>query len=278
MAERTVSDVWARGRRVLLRASSRQRRRNSDRTATGRLLTAAVCLIAGLMVAVSALNARGTDLRPGRNTDLVSLVQSQSRRNADLAERVTQLRGEVDALTAGQNEDTDLSPLLLEQARYAGLEAVAGPAVTVTLDDAPSTVIADGVEPDYLVVHQQDIQAVVNALWEGGAEAMTIQGQRVISTTGIKCVGNTVVLHGIPYAPPYVISAIGNPDGLHAALERSDFLGIYKQYVQAYGLIYAEADESRLEMPAYEGSLELQYADVRRGEESDGGPVEETPR
>ena len=44
---------------------------------------------------------------------------------------------------------------------------------------------------------------MVNALWRGGAEAMTIQGQRVISTTGIKCVGNTVVLHGIPYAPPY---------------------------------------------------------------------------
>ena len=52
-------------------------------------------------------------------------------------------------------------------------------------------------------MHQQDIQAVVNALWAGGAEAMTIQGQRVISTTGIKCVGNTVVLHGVPYSPPY---------------------------------------------------------------------------
>ena len=61
---------------------------------------------------------------------------------------------------------------------------------------------------------------MVNALWSGGAEAMTIQGQRVISTTGVKCVGNTVVLHGIPYAPPYVISAIGNPDRLRAALQR----------------------------------------------------------
>ena len=55
---------------------------------------------------------------------------------------------------------------------------------------------------------------MVNALWSGGAEAMTIQGQRVIATTGIKCVGNTVVLHGVPYAPPYVISAIGDPEKL----------------------------------------------------------------
>ena len=94
-----------------------------------------------------------------------------------------------------------------------------GPTVSVTLDDAPSSVAANGVDADLLVVHQQDIQAVVNALWSGGAEAMTIQGQRVISTTGIKCVGNTVVLHGVPYAPPYVISAIGDQDRLEAALD-----------------------------------------------------------
>ena len=63
-------------------------------------------------------------------------------------------------------------------------------------------------------MHQQDIQAVVNALWAGGAEAMTIQGQRVVSTTGIKCVGNVVILHGVPYSPPYRISAIGPTDDM----------------------------------------------------------------
>ena len=89
--------------------------------------------------------------------------------------------------------------------------------VTVTLDDAPSSVAANGIDPDLLVVHQQDIQAVVNALWSGGAEAMTIQDQRVISTTAVKCVGNTV-LHGIPYSPPYVITAIGDQARLRAAL------------------------------------------------------------
>ncbi|MCW2804503.1 MAG: hypothetical protein JWN06_2720 [Propionibacteriaceae bacterium] len=276
VSSRTAADVFARGRRVLLRASSRQRRRNSDRTATGRLLTATVCLLAGLMVVVSALNARGIDLRPGRNTDLVSLVQSQSRRNAELARQLTGLRAQVDALTADRNADTDLSPQLAEQARYAGLQAVTGPAVTVTLDDAPTSVIAEGVEADYLVVHQQDIQAVVNALWEGGAEAMTIQGQRVISTTGIKCVGNTVVLHGIPYAPPYVIRAVGSQDRMAASLNKSDFIGIYKQYVAAYGLVYDERTEARAQLPAHEGALELQYARSYQGE--DPPTSTETPR
>ncbi len=67
-------------------------------------------------------------------------------------------------------------------------------------------------------MHQQDIQAYVNALWAGGAEAITLQGQRLISTTGIKCVGNTVVLDGVPYSPPYVIEAIGDV-GAHERID-----------------------------------------------------------
>jgi uncharacterized protein YlxW (UPF0749 family) len=230
----------------------------------GRILTGVICLLAGLMVMASAVNARGTDLRPGRNTDLVSLVQAQSRRNAELTRQVTAVRAEVDAVTAAQNQATEVAPRLAEQARLAGLTAVTGPAVTVTLNDAPAGVAANGIDADLLVVHQQDIQSVANVLWAGGAEAMTIQGQRVISTTGIKCVGNTVVLHGIPYAPPYVISAIGNPDRLLAALDGAEPIQIYKQYVEAYGLVYEEENQGRLTFPAHEGSLELQYAQPLR--------------
>jgi uncharacterized protein YlxW (UPF0749 family) len=245
---------------VLRRARERQRRRNRGRRPLGRALTAAVCVLAGLMIMVSALNARGTDLRPGRNTDLVSLVQAQSRRNTDLTRQVTQLRREVDALADVGKTETDLGEQLADQASSAGFTAVTGSAVTVTLDDAPASITADGLDPDLLVVHQQDIQAVVNALWGGGAEAMTIQGQRVISTTAVKCVGNTVVLHGIPYAPPYVVSALGDPDRLRAALAGSPALQIYQQYVAAYGLVYDERAVARADFPAHQGSLDLQYA------------------
>ena len=273
MAMGTVADAWARVRRALSRARQAQSRRNRNRSALGRAATATVCILAGLMVMVSALNARGTDLRPGRNTDLVSLVQSQSRRNTDLGRELTKLREEVDQQTRDSDEDADLQPQLEQQARAAGLRAVGGPAMTVTLDDAPETVAAVGVDADLLVVHQQDIQAVVNALWAGGAEAMTIQGQRVISTTGIKCVGNTVVLHGIPYAPPYVISAIGDQGRLGAALAGSDYVRIYKQYVDAYGLRYEERPIARAEFPAHQGSLELEHARPYTGSDPSASPT-----
>ncbi len=259
MPQHRTSDGWRRVLAALRRAGQAQRRRNRTRSVQGRLLTGLVCLLAGLMVVASALNARGTDLRPGRNTDLVSLVQAQSRRNADLTRQLTAVRAEVDAQTAAE-QTSPAGTELAEQARLAGLTAVTGPAVTVTLDDAPVSVAADGVDADLLVVHQQDIQSVVNVLWHGGAEAMTVQSQRVISTTGIKCVGNTVVLHGIPYAPPYVVSAIGDPARLRAALAEAEPVRIYKQYVEAYGLVYSERSQDRVTFGAHEGSLELEYA------------------
>jgi uncharacterized protein YlxW (UPF0749 family) len=121
-------------------------------------------------------------------------------------------------------------------------------------------VTGNGVDPDLLVVHQQDIQAVVNALWSGGAEAMTIQDQRVVSTTGVKCVGNTVVLHGVPYAPPYVITAIGDQDRLREALASAEPVQIYRQYVEAYGLVYRERSPAEATLGPYEGSVDLQHA------------------
>jgi uncharacterized protein YlxW (UPF0749 family) len=260
LSGRTAADAWRAVVSVLRRARDAQRRRDRDRGRVSRTVTAAVCAMAGLMIVISATHAQGTDLRPARNTDLVSLVQSQSRRNAELTRQLTSVRRDVDGLAARNSDQSYLAPDVSRESQRVGLTAVTGPGVTVILDDAPATVAANGIEPDLLVVHQQDIQAVVNALWSGGAEAMTIQEQRVISTTAVKCVGNTVVLHGIPYAPPYRIRAIGDQERLHAALASSEPIQIYQQYVAAYGLVFREKSEERLELPGHEGSLDLTHA------------------
>ena len=257
MAERSIGE---RVRRALVRARVRQRLRSRRRLA-GKVLTGVVCLAAGLMITISAINARGVDLRPARNTDLISLVRSESRRNADLAEQAAALRTEVDRMAASGSEsggDNELSARSLA----AGLRPVTGPSLTVTLDDAPSDVAPDGIDQDLLVVHQQDIQSIVNLLWAGGAEAMTIQGQRVISTTGVKCVGNTVVLHGVPYAPPYKISAIGDQARLRRTLDDSEFVRIYQQYVDRFRLGYQVQTKAHARFPAYRGALDLKYAHV----------------
>ncbi|MBI4901525.1 MAG: DUF881 domain-containing protein [Actinobacteria bacterium] len=242
-------------RRAVVRALVKARAARG--TAASRLLTVVVIALAGVMMASAAVAARGQDLRPNRNTDVIELVRAQAARNVDLARQVGALRAEVDKLSTQQGGSVvDTSG----QAEAGALTAVKGPAVSVTLTDAPTNVTPVGVAEELLIVHQQDIQAVVNAIWEGGAEAMTIQGQRVTSRTGIKCVGNSVLLHGVPYAPPYVLVAIGNQKGIEEALASSAYLDAYRQYRDRYGLGYAEKRVADVTLPGYTGAIDLGYA------------------
>src|ERR687883_440089 len=114
--------------------------------------------------------------------------------------------------------------------------------------------------PDDLVVHQQDVQAVVNALWVGGAEAMMLMDQRVISTSAVRCVGNTLLLQGRVYSPPYRITAIGDPARMRAALETPAALQIYREFAREFGLGWTVQDAGELTVPAFTGSLDLRYA------------------
>jgi uncharacterized protein YlxW (UPF0749 family) len=224
---------------------------------------ALVC--AGLLFATSATNARGTDLRPSRNTTLAGLVEEQARRSNMLAKQAATLRQDIQRLQTQQGGiGSGMTKQLADLSRDVGTTPLTGPGITVTLQDAPKKVLEENpdIDADWLVIHQQDIQAVVNALWAGGADAMSIQGHRIITTTGIKCVGNSVVLHGVPYLPPYRIAAIGDTAQLQRALDASKYIGNLKDYVLRFQLGYQVKPERSVAMTAYEGTLELEHASV----------------
>ena len=225
-------------------------------------------LAAGLLFATSAATAQGTDLRADRRLQLTELiareraaVERRSREAAELRDRVQQESAAVAESDSRVAQES--APAALELA--AGLVPVRGPGVTVSLDDAPRRPgrppLSD--DPDDLVVHQQDVQAVVNALWSGGAEAMTLMGQRVVSTSAVRCVGNTVVLHGRVYSPPFVVTAVGEPESLHQALEQDPGVQYFRTFVDRFGLGYAVDGETSVELPAYEGPLELPHVASR---------------
>lgn len=227
----------------------------------------AMFVLAGALFVTTSVNSKGLDLRAASITDLGSVVRQEREHANELADRVTALNSEVGDLSRQVSNERveDLQEQVDALRGPAGLLPVSGPGLTVTLDDAPKSAIDAAAEPggvteDELVVHQQDIQAVVNALWAGGAEAMTIQGQRVISTTGIKCVGNTVVLHGVPYSPPYRIAAIGDPVALQRSLDESEYVAAYLTFVDAYELGYDVASSVALRFAGYSGSTALKYA------------------
>jgi uncharacterized protein YlxW (UPF0749 family) len=232
------------------------------------LVVPAVFAMAGFLFMTSAEASNGFDLRPQRATGLAELVRTESRQVDELRSRAAELEDDIAALTARIN-DTTIDRLQTRASRLrapAGMEPVTGPALRVTLDDAPEgQPVPPGLDANAVVVHQQDLQAVVNALWAGGARGITLQGQRLISTTGIKCVGNTVVLHGVPYSPPYRIVAVGNPVALQAALDRSEYVQTYLQYTRPPINIGWDVELlTRTTLPAYDGSLHLEFAQSPR--------------
>jgi uncharacterized protein YlxW (UPF0749 family) len=180
-----------------------------------------------------------------------------------LREQVADLQADVEELSAGlDSQDVErLQARADALAGPAGLTALRGPGLTVTLDDAPEKLrAAAGADVSNAIVHQQDIQAVVNSLWAGGAEAMTLQGQRVVSTTGIKCVGNTVILHGVPYSPPYVVRAIGDAGAMQRSLDDSRYIRAYLEAVDAYQLGWDVRADRRITVPPYSGPVQLRSA------------------
>ncbi|WP_037863906.1 DUF881 domain-containing protein [Streptomyces sp. NRRL S-340] len=233
-----------------------------------RILTVAVFALAGLLFITSFNTAKGTNIRTDTSLlKLSDLVHERSRKNKDLDDSNAALRGDVESLARSDGGGTRA-----QDEKLSGLEAGAGTrplkgkAVTVTLNDAPPNATAKlpgypEPQPDYLVIHQQDLQAVVNALWNGGAKGIKVMDQRLISTSAVRCVGNTLILQGRVYSPPYKITAVGDPGRLQKALADSPAIQNYMVYVNVYGLGWKVTEDGTTTLPGYNGAVDLHYAE-----------------
>jgi uncharacterized protein YlxW (UPF0749 family) len=227
----------------------------------------AVFALAGLLFFTSFHTAKGTNIRTDASLlKLSDLIQERSRKNGELDESNAALRDQVEALAERDDNSTraeDEKLAALEKS--AGTQKLSGEAITVTLDDAPPNATAKlpgypEPQPDYLVIHQQDLQAVVNALWQGGAKGIKVMDQRLISTSAVRCVGNTLILQGRVYSPPYKIQAVGDPEKLQKALSESPAIQNYMVYVNVYGLGWKVEENGRVTLPGYSGTVDLHYA------------------
>ena len=239
------------------------------RSAWGALVPV-VALLAGLLFATSGRTAQGTDLRAGEVTKLSELIHQRNGSIAAKQEQLAQLQRQVQQLTdqaATRNGDVAaLQSRAQTGALSVGLTALTGPGVEITLDDAkerPDGALPPNARPDDLVIHQSDVQAVVNAVWAAGADAVAIMDQRLIATSAVRCVGNVLLLQGRTYSPPFVITAIVDAGAVRAQLAASPQVGLLQQAVDAFGLTFAVRQRGSITVPAYTGSLDLQYAETR---------------
>ena len=234
------------------------------------VLVPVVALLAGLLFATSGRTAQGTDLRAGEVTQLSSLI---AQRNKAIAAQETQLRelqNQVQRLTdLAASRDTAVAAAQARAeagALSAALVPLTGPGVEIVLDDAPrrpdGTLPVDA-RPDDLVIHQSDVQAVVNAVWAADADGVAVMGQRLIATSAVRCVGNTLLLQGRTYSPPFVVTAVGDAEPVRARLAASPEVAVFRQAVQAFGLTFEVSDRAELAVPGYDGPLDMEYATAR---------------
>jgi uncharacterized protein YlxW (UPF0749 family) len=224
-----------------------------------------VCLLAGLLLAATHGVSGGAEIRRSDAPRLVDLVRETRTSVGQLDSQREKLTEKIDAVH-GRSSNTALQAMQRRAAELAGeadMNPVHGPGLVVVLNDAQRD--ANGrfprdATPDDLVVHQQDIDGVLNAMWSAGAEAIQMQDQRIIATSVVRCVGNTLLLNGRTYSPPYSITAIGNAAAMQAALDADPLVTLYKQYVVRFGLGYREDVKPDVQLVGHSEPVRLHFA------------------
>lgn len=234
-----------------------------------RVLVLLSVALMGLLFATTGLTARGTTLRADSDTPLLELINDLQERTDVQSQTLLELQEQTEAALS-RVEDLDAGASIAGQvaelgAVSAGLTIIEGPGVEIVLDDAARVAggeLPAGARPDDIIIHQSDVQAVVNALWAADVDAVTIMGRRIVATSAVLCVGNTLLLGGRTYSPPFQIAAVGDIDAIRLQLALSAGVALLEQAVRSFGLGFSVNAAERLTLPAYDGLLSLRFAEA----------------
>lgn len=167
------------------------------------------------------VNEAETASQPARTEQLLERLVEMEEKNAELNAQLAQSKNDLEAMKSSATESGGIAKSLAEQLARAeilsGAAAVQGPGITVTLSDSQG-VNGGAINENAFVVHDSDLLSVINELRSAGAEALSLNGERILATSEIRCAGNTVSVNNTRYSAPFVIRAIGDPDGMEQAL------------------------------------------------------------
>jgi len=223
-----------------------------------KLAFAAIAGLVGFLV-VAGLRSRPADpaVRLPQSVRLADLITREQAVTASLRRQAAQLRDQVDRLAAGASGRTDRSAASVHAASAsAGLGVVRGPGLRVTLDDSALSRSPSGDVND-LVIHSQDVQAVVNALWHAGASAIAVNDQRLVVTSAVLCVGNTLLLDGTVHSPPYVVAAVAADP---ATFDADALVRRLRHDADQVHLGFSVERMASLEVGAYAGPVRVVFA------------------
>jgi len=231
---------------------------------------ALVCLVLGLLIATSYNTQQRSReaLNAPRKKDLIKTIHELEKTRDDLNSEIRadreqlakyeKLAAKQQGLLSTYTSDLDITK------QSAGLTTVKGKGVVISLADSPQYPKDD--RPDNYIIHDYDIRLVVNSLRVGGAKAISINGQRLISTSSIRCAGGYVLVNTVRLVSPFIIKAVGDPNELTKALNAdSDTKRLLTDFTTIYGLKITVEQKEEVIVPGYSGSLHLENSRVIEG-------------
>lgn len=219
-------------------------------------------LLVGLLFTTAAMHVqRDAGVVSAEKTSLIEQVDQASEHSTELEDEVSELENDILEIEtrAGQNvvAGEELRELMASAQAAVGTAPVTGPGIVVTVNNPESEGQFDECDPSLQVVLDYDLQQVLNGLWAVGAEAVSINDERVTPLTAMRAVNDVILVNIRPIAPPYVISAIGDPQRL-----AGDFLdgpgGKYLQQIfQSCGIQFTIENRESLRLPRGAASLQV---------------------
>ncbi|MBQ4109602.1 MAG: DUF881 domain-containing protein [Clostridia bacterium] len=231
-----------------------------------------ICTILGFFVSVQVKNVgqndSGSYVSAIRYEQLQDMLMTEKEKTEALYKQVMEYKDEILKYQENASEESGTIELLkneLDKAEVlSGLSEVTGPGVTVTLTDGDSNSSVN-VDSNMYIIHDEDVLRVLNELRAAGAEAISLNGERIVATSEIRCAGPTISVNNTRTAAPFVINAIGNPSELESALKmRGGVADILSRWVKI-----DIVQQEELTLPAYKGLMDFKYADKRSGDSNE---------
>ena len=218
-----------------------------------------VCLLFGTLF-TSNLKTQLQDFNPmaARNKGLVNIIKTQEQKNHELETEITGIRKNIEEHQLATAAQTELKPLQqeLEKLRFlSGLTKVSGPGIVITLNDQDRARTVTAEEANLYIIHYTSILYIVNDLRAAGAEAISVNNSRVVSTSDIRCAGNIILVNTHRLAPPYEIRAAGNPELMEEMVRSGEFTTLE---LSKFPVTLQVQDD--VVIPAYKGSYTFNYA------------------
>jgi uncharacterized protein YlxW (UPF0749 family) len=189
-----------------------------------------------------------------------ALQNEQDKLKADLAALRVQL-DEIQRNSSTQSgAERELQSRIDELRASGGLTPLSGDGVAIQLDDARNVSVSSR-DVDRSICHATDLTDILNTAWKGGAQALAVNEERIVSSSSVYCVGSTIMVNGTLMSPPFNINAIGPQNALLGAFDDPNQLQDIKQRRDVQGLGFRVTRASAIHVPAFSGALNVRFAE-----------------